>query len=203
MAEEHLYVMPTRKLSRKLKEMIAVAISMVNGCSYCITAHTQVLKRMFRMNDSELVELTATVAHFSGLSRFETATMPRGEEPLFPAKSKEEVPLLREIEEALGVVPLYYQIMANDPKFLNSAWAREKVAMDEGKLDRREKRYIAFATAIGNVAPYSIRLHKRILRDLGATDEEIFEALEVVEIFHKNTKFTEGLQLEPGLWAGA
>ena len=47
----------------------------------------------------------------------------------------------------------------------------------------------------------AVRLHKRILQDLVATDEEIFEALEVVETFHKNTKFIEGLQLEPSLWA--
>lgn len=200
MAEEHLYVMPTRKLPRRLKEMIAVAVSMVNGCSYCIVAHTRVLKQMFDTSDSELVELTAVVAHISGLNRFETATMGQGKETLFSPRSEEEVPLLKEIKEALSTLPVYYQIMANDPGFLESVWEREKAAIFSGSLKRREKEYVAFAVSIANLAPYSIRLRKSLLAGMGASDEELFEALEVVEIFHKNTKFTEGLQLESGVW---
>ncbi len=42
-----LDLMPSRKLRRKLKEMLAVAISVVNGCAYCVTAHSRVLNRMF------------------------------------------------------------------------------------------------------------------------------------------------------------
>jgi len=34
---------------------------------------------------------------------------------------------------------------------------------------------------------------------MGAGEEQLFESLEVVELFQKNAKFTEGLQLEPGL----
>ncbi len=90
--------------------------------------------------------------------------------------------------------------MANDPTFLESVWARERATMQAGTLDRKDKEYVAFATSVVNLAPYSVRLHKSILTSMGATTEEVFEALEVVEIFHKNNKFTEGLQLEPGLW---
>ncbi len=200
MAEEHLYVMPSRKLPRKLKEMLAVAVSMVNGCAYCINAHSRVLNRMFHLGDAELVELTAAVAHISGLNRFETATMSGNDEPLFPQRSEVEVPLLEEIQGTLGVLPTYYQIMANDPGFLESVWGREKATMLAGNLDRKDKQFVAFATSVVNLAPYSIRLHKSKLMSMGATNEELFEALEVVEIFHKNNKFTEGLQLEPGLW---
>jgi AhpD family alkylhydroperoxidase len=201
MAEEHLYVMPTRRLRRRVKEMIAVAVSMVNGCPYCITAHTRVLKTMFKMPDPEIVELAAAVAHVSGVNRFETATMAPGHEPLFPPRSPDEVPLLKDIEEALGRIPLVYQIMANDPGFLESVWAREQVTLLSGELEQKDKAFVAFATSIANDAPSAIRLHKEILQDqLGATEEDVFEALEVVEIFHKNTKFTEGLQLESGLW---
>ncbi len=41
---------PSRKLRRKLKEMLAVAISMVNGCAYCVTAHSRVLNQMFHLD---------------------------------------------------------------------------------------------------------------------------------------------------------
>ena len=200
LAEEHRYVMPSRGLPRRLKEMIAVAVSMVNGCAYCITAHTQLLKRMFGMGDAELVELAATVAHVSGLCRFETATMDGGQEPLFRLREPREVPLLGEIEAALGTLPAVYRIMANDPGYLETVWSREKATLHSGTLDRLEKEYVAFATAIANDAPRSVRLRKEILGRMGAGDEQLFEALEVVELFHKNTKFTEGLQLEAGLW---
>jgi AhpD family alkylhydroperoxidase len=200
MASEHIYVMPTRKLRRQLKETIAVAVSMVNNCRYCIVAHARLLSKMFSVTDAELVELTSAVAHISGLNRFETAILSGGAEPLFDPRPKEDVPLLGEIEEALGVLPIYYQAMANDPSFLDSVWAREKATMFSGSLKRLDKEFVAFVTSIVNVAGYSTRLHKQILEGLGATQDELFEALEVTEIFHKNNKFTEGLQLEPGLW---
>src|ERR671911_328038 len=78
MASEHIYVMPTRKLRRQLKETIAVAVSMVNNCRYCIVAHARLLSKMFSVTDAELVELTSAVAHISGLNRFETAILSGG-----------------------------------------------------------------------------------------------------------------------------
>lgn len=201
LADEHAYVMPTRSLPRRLKEMLAVAVSMVNGCAYCITAHTQVLKRMFAMGDAELVELAATVAHVGALCRFETATMSAGHAPLFAPREPAEVPLLAEIEDALGRLPEYFRVMANDPGYLETVWSREKVTLQAGALARLDKEYVAFATAIATDAPYSVRLRREILTAMGESDEQLFEALEVVELFHKNTTFTEGLQLEPGLWA--
>ncbi len=80
-------------------------------------------------------------------------------------------------------------------------WSREKATLRDGRLERLEKEYVAFATAIASDAPYSVRLRKELLTRMGAGEEQLFEALEVVELFHKNTKFTEGLQLEPGLWS--
>jgi len=174
-------------------------VSMVNGCAYCITAHSRVLKRMFDMGDAELVELAATVAHAAPLCRFETATMPAGHERLFAARPAAEVPLLGEIEDALGLLPEYFRIMANDPGYLETVWSCEKATVRGARLERLDKEYVAFATAIASDAPYSVRLRKDLLTRMGAGEEQLFEALEVVELFRKNTKFTEGLQLEAGL----
>jgi uncharacterized peroxidase-related enzyme len=49
-------VMGPGKLDRKTKEMIAVAVSAVNNCEYCVNAHTAALKRL-GVTDAELVEL--------------------------------------------------------------------------------------------------------------------------------------------------
>ena len=55
-------------LDRKTKEMIAVAVSAVNGCDYCVLAHTAALKSM-GVGDGELVELMAVVDLFSGFNK--------------------------------------------------------------------------------------------------------------------------------------
>lgn len=55
-------------IERKTKEMIAVAVSAVNGCDYCVSAHTAALKGM-GVGDAELVELMAVVDLFSGFNK--------------------------------------------------------------------------------------------------------------------------------------
>ena len=62
-------VMGQGKLDRKMKEMIAVAVSAVNNCEYCVNAHTAALKSL-GVTDAELVELMAVVDLFSGLNKF-------------------------------------------------------------------------------------------------------------------------------------
>ena len=56
-------------LDRRTKEMIAVAVSAVNNCEYCVNAHTAALRRL-GVTDAELVELMAVVDLFSGLTKF-------------------------------------------------------------------------------------------------------------------------------------
>ncbi len=199
MAAEHLYVMPTKRLRRKTKEIIATAVSMANACDYCITAHTGILRRMFKVSDEEIVEIAAATAHASGLNAFERATMPAGV-PAFPLIEPEQEPLLGEIERALGALPSYYRIMAGNRGYLEIVWAREQATMLSGTVDVREKVFIGLAASVANGAPHGIQVFRERLRRLGISDEELFEALMVVEIFHKNNVFTNALQLRPGLW---
>jgi AhpD family alkylhydroperoxidase len=55
-------------IDRKTKEMIATAVSAVNGCNYCVSAHTAALRGM-GCNDAVLVELMAVVDLFSGFNK--------------------------------------------------------------------------------------------------------------------------------------
>lgn len=201
MGSEHLVVMTSDALKREQKELIAIAVSMVNNCAYCIGAHSHLHQQMFGTTDAELVELVGAVSHVAGLNRFEQAVFRDGiDEPRFPAKESDEVPLLTEIEDALGRLPEYYRVMANDPDYLAEVWTRERVTMLEGSLDRVDKELVAWAVSVTNGADYSIELREAILDDLGVTDEQLFEALEATEIFQKNNVYTSGLQLEAGLW---
>ncbi|NMM36930.1 MAG: carboxymuconolactone decarboxylase family protein [Glaciimonas sp.] len=60
-------VMGPGLINRKTKEMIAVAVSAVNGCDYCVSAHTAALKGMGC--GDELVELMSVVDLFSGFNK--------------------------------------------------------------------------------------------------------------------------------------
>lgn len=202
MGSEHLVVMTTDALRREQKELIAISVSMVNNCSYCIGAHAHLHQQLFGTTDAELVELVGLVSHVSGLNRFEHAVFRDGiGDPRFPAKDADEVPLLADIEDALGRLPEYYRVMANDPDYLEQVWNREQVTLLEGSLDRVDKELVAWAVSVTNDADYAAELREEILAELGVTDEQLFEALQATEIFEKNNVYTSGLQLEAGLWA--
>lgn len=204
LGRQHLAVMPTAELPRRLKERIAVGVSMVNGCMYCTVAHSELLRGMFDETDAELVQLAAVVSFVSGLNRFEAGALVN-DEPLFEPQSSEDVPLLAEIEDELGRLPSYYAVMAQDPDFLEQVWEEEQAVLHGGELDRLTTEYLAFATSVVNSAPTSIRIRQALLEDFGAESAEVFEALSVVQLFQKNNVFTEGLQLhrvlEEGFWA--
>ncbi len=57
-------VMAPGKLDLKTKEMIAVAVSATNGCSYCVHSHTAALKKL-GVDEATLGELLAVVALFN------------------------------------------------------------------------------------------------------------------------------------------
>ncbi|MHB8393137.1 MAG: carboxymuconolactone decarboxylase family protein [Candidatus Dormibacteria bacterium] len=58
-------VMSEGSLDRRTKEIIAVAVSATNNCSYCLSSHTDALRGM-GFGDPELLELMAVVDFFNG-----------------------------------------------------------------------------------------------------------------------------------------
>ena len=58
-------VMAEGALDRRTKEIIAVAVSATNNCSYCLHSHTDALRAM-GFGDRELLELMAVVDFFNG-----------------------------------------------------------------------------------------------------------------------------------------
>jgi len=62
-------IMGPGTLDRKTKEFLALAVSTVNNCEYCINAHTAALKQM-GVSTEELLEGLAVVDLFSGINKF-------------------------------------------------------------------------------------------------------------------------------------
>ena len=58
-------IMTAGVIDRKVKEMIAVAVSATNNCDYCLQSHTDML-RTLGATDAELVELMSVVDFFNG-----------------------------------------------------------------------------------------------------------------------------------------
>jgi AhpD family alkylhydroperoxidase len=58
-------IMSTGVIDRKVKEMIAVAVSATNNCDYCLQSHTEML-RTLGATDAEIVELLSVVDFFNG-----------------------------------------------------------------------------------------------------------------------------------------
>lgn len=58
-------ILSTGVIDRKVKEMIAVAVSATNNCDYCIRSHTDAL-RALGGTDEEIVELLSVVDFFNG-----------------------------------------------------------------------------------------------------------------------------------------
>lgn len=65
----HKAIMQSGKLERQTKEIIAVAVSAVNNCEYCVNAHTATLKKM-GLGDAEITEVMAVVDLYSGFNKF-------------------------------------------------------------------------------------------------------------------------------------
>jgi len=62
-------VMAPGRLDARTKEVIALAVSAVNNCEYCLNAHAATLKKM-GLDDEGIVEIMAVVDLICGLNKF-------------------------------------------------------------------------------------------------------------------------------------
>lgn len=106
-----------------------------------------------------------------------------------------------EIKQVFGLpfVPNLFKVMANHPAYLEASWARIKVVMGPGKLDRKTKEIIALAVSATNNCTYCINAHTATLRNLGLGDAELTELMAVVDLFNGFNKLLDGLQVEVDL----
>lgn len=106
-----------------------------------------------------------------------------------------------DIKEWFGLpfVPNLFKVMANHPAYLEATWARLKVIMGPGRLDRTTKEVIALAVSATNNCHYCIDAHTAALKKLGFGDAEITELMAVVDLFNGFNKLLDGLRVESDL----
>jgi len=72
-----------RKLNDLTKAIIALTVSTMNGCAYCITVYTGAVRK-YGLDDDGLTEVAAVIDLFNGLNKFNTGLdVEMDEEPWF------------------------------------------------------------------------------------------------------------------------
>ncbi len=99
----------------------------------------------------------------------------------------------------LPFVPNLFKAMGHHPAYLEATWARVKVIMGSGKLERKTKEMIAVAVSATNGCDYCVNAHTAALKGMGLGDAEITEVLAVVDLFNGLNRFLDGAQVESDL----
>ncbi len=91
--------------------------------------------------------------------------------------------IYEELKGSLGIVPNIYRALANNEHILETFWENRKRIMDQGTLDPAIKEWLAWATVAINNAKFGVDTHTARLKKMGYTDEQIVEALAVINYF--------------------
>ncbi|RFB18033.1 alkylhydroperoxidase [Bacillus sp. HNG] len=159
-------VMKEGALSKKEKEIIAVSIAHVTECPYCIDAHTKGAKKA----GASLEELTEAVFVVAAIEAGGAVTHSTH---VHNAKNQDAPDTLyaRSNLKHLG------QLGKFAPDGFKAYGAFSATATKEGKLSRKFKEIIAVAVAHATQCPYCIDVHSKNAEKLGATSEELAEAI--------------------------
>lgn len=194
--QELAHVMATRSLTNEQKRMIALAVAAAKSAPYELYAHARGLQREYGLDSGAIVEIVATIAHVTSINTFEKAIAAFNDNAPMRAQDPSS-PILGEVRAKLGSIPRYFLYMATDPVYARIVLEREISTVHEGEVSRINKELVAYATSVVNDGRMSMTYRAEALRQLGGTNEQIFEATTVISIFAKNCAFSTGLQLEP------
>lgn len=105
--------------------------------------------------------------------------------------------LYAEITEQFGMVPNFFRAQAEtDPAWFELNWRRWKLIMGSQRaLDRKTKELIAVAVSIVNNCEYCTLAHEASALMVGASEQEIAEMKQVVELFASFTKIADALKV--------
>lgn len=94
-----------------------------------------------------------------------------------------------------GQVPNAYKVLGNNPTILEAAVEHRHRVMDEGTLDPMLKEFLAWASVTLLNNQFGIETHTARLKRLGITDEQVLEALGVLQYFAGISVVINGLSM--------
>ncbi len=153
-------------LTKKEKEIIAVAIAHVTECPYCIDSHTKEAK----VEGASLKELVEAVFVVAGVeaggavthsTHMQNALNSEASDTLYNRSNLKNLRNLRK----------------NAPDGFKGYSNFSAAAVKEGALSAKFKEIIAVAVAHATQCPYCIDVHTKNAAKAGATNEELSEAV--------------------------
>ncbi|MFJ7974245.1 carboxymuconolactone decarboxylase family protein [Peribacillus sp. NPDC096379] len=156
------------KLTKKLKELIAIAVAHTTGCPYCIEVHVKNGKSQDISKEelSEAILVATALKAGSALAHGVNALNAydgNGDEDLYKASYFSR---LKEFSKLNG--DIFSSFVDFDQK-----------SMKEGRLSVKEKELIAVAVAHTTGCPYCIDVHTKGAKRANATKEEVAESIMV------------------------
>lgn len=94
-----------------------------------------------------------------------------------------------------GQVPNAYKVLGNNPTILEAAVEHRHRVMDEGTLDPMMKELLAWASVTLLNNQFGIETHTARLKKLGFTDEQVLEALGILQYFAGISVVINGLAM--------
>ncbi|MBU8918354.1 carboxymuconolactone decarboxylase family protein [Bacillus sp. FJAT-29953] len=153
-------------LSEKLKELIAVAVAHVTGCPYCIEAHVGQIKRLEVSKEEMLEAIMVATALKAG------SAMGHGANALqaYDGTGGDDLYTLTNMKRLK-------EFRDENAELFRSYLGFSHQAMKPGLLSQKEKEFIAVAVAHVTGCAYCIDAHTKTAKKLGATMEELTEAI--------------------------
>jgi AhpD family alkylhydroperoxidase len=158
-------------LTRKEKEIIAVAIAHVTECPYCIDSHT----RNAKAEGASLEELVEAVFVVAGVEAGGAVTHSTHMHNALDSEADDAL-YKRSNLKKLGQLNKYA------PEGFKGYSNFSATAMKAGKLSAKFKEIIAVAVAHATQCPYCIDVHTKNAEKLGVTNEELSEAVMVTAV---------------------
>lgn len=153
-------------LSKKLKELIAVAVAHVTGCPYCIESHVGNAKKL----DASKEEISESIFVATALKA--GSSMAHGINALNAFDNIEDDALYKSSYRAR-----LKEFKDLSPEAFSKFGEFDKAAMKSGLLSSKEKELIAVAVAHVTGCPYCIETHTKNAKKLGVTLEELAESI--------------------------
>jgi AhpD family alkylhydroperoxidase len=103
-----------------------------------------------------------------------------------------------ELKEAMGIskVPNTFRQMAQKPKFLKTLLAMDSVVYADDTLDAKTKHLMAVAVSAAMGCEYCVYAHAALAQKLGASEEQVAEALTVAAVNGAFNNFNKATGLE-------
>lgn len=105
--------------------------------------------------------------------------------------------MFEEIQQSFGMVPNFFRAQAAmDPDWAEMNWMRWKsIVGRQRELDRKTKELIAVAVSLTNNCQYCSLAHEAMALMVGASEMEIKEMKEVVELYQSFNNIANSLQV--------